>query len=754
VLDSFVTEKSAELRHIVTSREANDSKAFGVVYYIKMPTLSHKKCLPFPILAASKRDLFTLIPPQKQKRNRLISLSFVSVLLLLMYGPLAQWFVTADRVLYDTLASYLPNKPLDNAVIISIDPAKVAADELVDTYGQIVATLTEARVRRIVMTQPPAIAEDESLPGWAVAMAAAIPVYTPTRHRFSDLATRDGFTDIRADSDGVIRRSELWQLNGGVMSPSLPLAIALDDVTDTSNRMSSADGAIFTSNYAELARVDVADLLRPGADTSVLSGATAFVDTSPALVGATGVLPSGQFVTPSELTAALLADVEQDRTIMAPSWAAAMQWLAPMLLAIVAVLFMPDRSRKDIAVMAGTAVVMILLIETLLLYVLHVRMDLGRPILVFAGVALLSIWLVGDETKELKDAFKKGNDFLSAGRLEPAFAEFRRCPPSETVATVMYKLSLAFEEQAKPERAEAVLEWMKRTHSTPASATIGKHNENVGPQRLGRYVIERRIGRGAMGAVYLAKDPRINRPVALKAIPIEKEFEDEELKEARLRFYREAESAGRLAHPNIITVFDAGEDKGLAYIAMEYVPGIPLKDFTDPKKLLAPKRALELCASTADALDYAHNQGVIHRDIKPANLMYNPKEGSLKITDFGVARMTDNNNTKTGIVLGTPMYMSPEQLGAEELTGHSDLFSLGVTLYELLAGEVPFKATNIAVLMTKITSEDATPISRQRAGIPPSVDAVLAKALAKRPEDRFACGAEMAIALRNCARYS
>jgi serine/threonine-protein kinase len=318
----------------------------------------------------------------------------------------------------------------------------------------------------------------------------------------------------------------------------------------------------------------------------------------------------------------------------------------------------------------------------------------------------------------------------------------------------MYKLSLAFEQQAKPERAEAVLEWMKRTHVGVSSSQKATKRANGAPQRLGRYVIERRIGRGAMGAVYLGKDPRINRAVAIKAIPIEKEFEDEELKEARLRFYREAESAGRLAHPNIVTVFDAGEDKGLAYIAMEFVPGTPLKDFTDPKRLLAPKRALELCATTAEALDYAHNQGVIHRDIKPANLLYNPKEGSLKISDFGVARLTDNNRTKTGIILGTPMYMSPEQLGAESLTGLSDLFSLGVTLYELLIGEVPFKATNIAVLMTKITTEDAVPIANRRAGIPPSVDTILAKALAKRPDGRFSCGAEMAIALRNCARYS
>jgi len=677
------------------------------------------------------------------------------VLLLLVYGPLAQWFIAADRVLYDQLASHLPSKPLDSAFIVSIDPSRTTATDISDTYGRIIEVLSLAGVRRIVMTQPPDIADNEDLPGWAAAMNSSVPVYTPTRHRLANLATRDGFIGVATDRDGILRRAALWQLNDGVMSPSLPLAVAFDsEDAATHQRLSSAEDAIFLSSYTELPRVEVDDLLNPNADRSPLHGATVFLDSSPALVGAVALLPSGQFVTQSEIAATLLADIEQDRTITAPAWVAAMEWLAPVLLAIIAVLFMPDRSRKDIAVMAGVAVVILLLLETLLLYVLNVRMDLGRPIIIFAGVALLSIWLVGDKRKEVTDAFKKGNDFLAAGRLEPAFAEFRRCPPTETVATVMYKLSLAFEEQAKPERAEAVLEWMKRTQGTPTSAISGKQEPTTGPQRLGRYVIEKRIGRGAMGAVYLAKDPRINRPVALKAIPIEKEFEDEELREARLRFYREAESAGRLAHPNIITVFDAGEDKGLAYIAMEYVPGIPLRKFTDPKKLLAPKRALELCASTAEALDYAHNQGVIHRDIKPANLMYNPKEGSLKITDFGVARMTDNNSTKTGIVLGTPMYMSPEQLNAEDLTGHSDLFSLGVTLYELLAGEVPFQATNIAVLMTKITTEDPAPISKRRAGIPPSVDTVLAKALAKRPQDRFSCGAEMAIALRNCARYS
>jgi len=434
----------------------------------------------------------------------------------------------------------------------------------------------------------------------------------------------------------------------------------------------------------------------------------------------------------------------------------ALEWLAPALLAIVGVLFGPGRKRGDTLIWAAGLVAALVIIEALMLAFGRVRFDLGRPIVVFVAAAASSWWLAGVKKKAAVDAFKRGSDFLSAGRLEPAFAEFRRCEPSETVAALMYKLSLAFEGQAKPERAEAVLQWLKQTQGQVSDRSHKLHdtNGNGMPERLGRYVIERKLGRGAMGAVYLARDPRINRPVALKVIPIEKEFEDEELEEARLRFFREAESAGRLTHPNIITVFDAGEDKHLAYIAMEYLGGTPLTHYTDPKKLLAPKKTLELCARTADALHYAHEQGVIHRDIKPANLLYDLKSDLLKISDFGVARLTDNNRTKTGIVLGTPMYMSPEQLGAETLTGHSDLFSLGVTLYELLTGEVPFKAKNIAVLMTKITSEDPIPVSNRRPGIPPSVDAVLSKALAKRPEKRFANGAEMAIALRNCASYA
>ena len=692
---------------------------------------------------------------RKERRDRLVALSFVSVLLVLIYGPAAPWFVAADRIVYDQLAGIVRNEPLDNSLIVSISAGKMTPKEVSNQYGRLIQFFKNQNIMRMVLASPPDMDESAELPGWAATLSSGVPVYVPNGHRLAGVVSKSGFLDVTADNDGVFRRSALWKFHGGLMSPSLPLAIALDNPDSRADpRLSGADDAIFLSNYEPIPRMTAKEVLEGGFDGGDLVDTTVFIDAAPPIVAAAAVLPSGQFVTRSEITAALLANVEQGRSVFAPSWIRALEVLAPALLAIVAVLFMPGRMRRDIIVMTAVTIVGLIVIEALLLVILRVRLDLGRPIVIFLGAAILCWWLAGAVRKAAVHAYKRGVDFLTAGRLEPAFAEFRRCEPTESLATMMYKLSLAFEEQAKPERAEAVLDWMKQTHGSGTRNKSPFGGKNGAPDRLGRYVIERKIGRGAMGAVYLAKDPRINRSVALKVIPIEKEFEDEELEEARLRFFREAESAGRLTHPNIITVYDAGEDKHLAYIAMEYLEGAALTKYTDPKRLLAPGKALELCARTAEALDYAHNQGVIHRDIKPANVLYNVRDDSLKISDFGVARLTDNNRTKTGIVLGTPMYMSPEQLNAEELTGHSDLFSLGVTLYELLVGEVPFSASNIAVLMTKITTEDPAPISNRRPGIPPSVDSVLAKALAKRPEDRFTNGGEMSIALRNCARYA
>lgn len=690
---------------------------------------------------------------RKEHRDRLITLAFVSILLVLLYGPAMSWFVAADRVLYDQLAAHVPRDEASDTVIVTIEPGRKDAATLLQEYGTLVERIQAQGAARIIIPSAPAMRPDEVLPEWAETMAHSGPIYVQRRHPLAMRATKSGIVEANPDSDGVLRSSQLWRLLDGAMTPSLAMTVALANPQQLNDaRISNIDDAMYLTTAAPVNRLSASDVLSGSA--GALAEKTVFLDADPPLASAAATLPSGQHVTLSELTATLLSDIEGSRAVLAPSWVKAMEWLIPALLAIVAALFMPGRERRHIVGTTVGIVIGLLLAEALLLYFLRVRMDLGRPIVLFVGSGMLVWWLAGTQFKAAVSAFKRGSDFLAAGRLEPAFAEFRRCEPTETVEAAMYKLSLAFEDKAQPERAEAVLQWLKQTHRSESVSPKSLGKATGVPERLGRYVIERKLGRGAMGAVYLAKDPRINRAVALKVIPLEKEFEDEELAEARVRFFREAESAGRLAHPNIVTVYDAGEDKHLAYIAMEYLKGSPLTEFTDPQRLLAPGKALELCARTAEALDYAHNQGVIHRDIKPANILYNLRDDSLKISDFGVARLTDNNRTKTGIVLGTPMYMSPEQLNAAALTGQSDLFSLGVTLYELLAGEVPFKADNIAVLMTKITGEEPAPISNRRAGVPPSVDAVILKAMAKSPENRFASGGEMAMALRNCARYA
>jgi serine/threonine-protein kinase len=269
------------------------------------------------------------------------------------------------------------------------------------------------------------------------------------------------------------------------------------------------------------------------------------------------------------------------------------------------------------------------------------------------------------------------------------------------------------------------------------------------PARLGRYQIANELGKGAMGIVYRARDPMINREVALKTIPLAAEFEGEELEQARTKFFREAEMAGRLSHPHIVTIFDAGEHDGTAYIAMELLRGVHLVDYTDAARLLPPAIAIELVARLAGALHYAHEQSVVHRDIKPANIMFDAASGELKITDFGIARLTDAGRTRTGIVLGTPSFMSPEQLQGRPVTGRSDLFSLGVTLFQMLTGQLPFRADSMPALMLKIAHEPHPPIRALRPGLPAGLDEFFDRALAKDPAARFETGAAFAQALRD-----
>ena len=251
---------------------------------------------------------------------------------------------------------------------------------------------------------------------------------------------------------------------------------------------------------------------------------------------------------------------------------------------------------------------------------------------------------------------------------------------------------------------------------------------------LGRYQVEKELGKGAMGVVYLGKDPKIGRVVAIKTMALAQEFDADELDDVKERFFREAETAGRLNHPNIVTIYDAGEEHDLAYIAMEFLKGRDLVPFTKPGKLLPIEKAVSIVARVADALGYAHRQNVVHRDVKPANVMYEPESDTVKVTDFGIARITDSSKTKTGMVLGTPSYMSPEQLAGKKIDGRSDLFSLAVSLYQLLCGRLPFDGESMAQLMFKIANEPAPDILQFNPRLPPALVAFLDRAMAKEAE--------------------
>jgi serine/threonine protein kinase len=266
--------------------------------------------------------------------------------------------------------------------------------------------------------------------------------------------------------------------------------------------------------------------------------------------------------------------------------------------------------------------------------------------------------------------------------------------------------------------------------------------------RFGRYVIVSELGRGAMGAVHRARDPVIEREVAIKTLL--PNLPEEAAAEVRERFLREARSAGRLNHPNIVTIYDVGEQDGVAYIAMELLEGRSLQQMLRESNRLSYAQIADIVAQVADGLDHAQQFGIVHRDVKPANIMVSAG-GRAKLTDFGVARVEDSSMTQTGAALGSPKYMSPEQVLGQPIDPRSDIFSLGVVLYEMLVLRTPFERpgdTTVFALMNRIAGEKHPPVRSFDAAIPEGFERVLERALAKPAAQRYARGADLAAELR------
>ncbi len=515
-------------------------------------------------------------------------------------------------------------------------------------------------------------------------------------------------------------------------------------------------------------------------DKIVLIGATA------AGVGTLQVTPISTGMSPVLALAHNVSSILKQDFFVTPTWAFWAEKGAFLAIALYLILLLPRLSAGIGAAVTGGLFVALIASSYALMTTQAIWLQLMLPaMLLLVGHLLLTTkrFLVTEKGKIKSDADSAesnrmlGLAFQGQGQLDMAFDKFRKVPIDDSLMDVLYNLGLDFERKRQFNKAESVFKYMsdynskfrdleQRLNQAKAmSETVilggasGKGNAStmmldkagVSKPMLGRYEIEKELGKGAMGVVYLGKDPKISRVVAIKTMNLSQEFEADELEDVKARFFREAETAGRLNHPNIVTMYDAGEEHDLAYIAMEFLKGKDLVSYTKRDHLLPLPKVLSIIARVADALGYAHSLNVVHRDIKPANIMYDLESDTVKVTDFGIARITDSSKTKTGMVLGTPSYMSPEQLAGSKIQGQSDLFSLGVSLYQMTCGKLPFEGDSMAQLMFRIASEPHADIRAVNPDVPPCVVEIINKALAKKMEERYKTGQEMAEAIRRCA---
>jgi len=599
------------------------------------------------------------------------------------------------------------------------------------------------------------------------------------------LAASDGIghMSLFGDADGVVRSAVLAVRYAGKYFPSMALALAAKFLNVPLNDIRinlGVDIELGAHNIATDAALRMYPVFAGAASDShftsyafgdVLSGrvsAERFRDKI-VLIGSSEqslVTPAGQ-MTRMAFTAHVLQSLLHDQYISRPAWTRPFE-LALLVLIGLYLMFLCLRLSPVVALLVSGVLLVALLSAGFIMlsaYALWIH-TLAAVLLLLVGHAMLILkqryagqrWQQ-TSTDSLNETNKMlGFSFQSQGMLEQALEKFLACPADDEMDAVCYDLAQAFERKRQYEQAVVCFEHIishnpayldvqarllqaksaqqsqrGKDSNTALSLLLG--NADSSPT-LGRYEIISELGKGAMGTVYLGKDPKINRQVAIKTMALSQEFEPDELEEVKTKFFHEAEIAGMLNHPNIVTIFDAGDEHDLAYIAMEFLDGIDLVPYTKKDKLLPITTTLKIIAKVAEALKYAHANGVIHRDIKPANIMV-LKNKSVKVTDFGIAHIVESSKKKAGTVLGTPSYMSPEQLSGKELDGRSDLFSLGVMLYELVSGIRPFRGESIAKLMFKIAKEPHVDVRQHNAAVPDCVCTLIDSLLTKKVDLRI-----------------
>lgn len=618
---------------------------------------------------------------------------------------------------------------------------------------------------------------------------------------FSEKALSLGHINILPDSDGTVRRESLVVHYRGRLFPSFALQAALTylrispkELLVSNGRLSAGRLSIpvdshgrmllsYSGGFGAFPMYSFFDVAAGSVKPEVFKDKIVLI--GPVATGIAGfvVTPFQSTYPGVEVMATAIENLLTKNLIARPDWARWAEAAVMLLFGLYLALAMP---RLKAGLSAGIAVALLLLWNGLAVWLFAAQGVwlgmVGPTLLLGIGyTALVSQrYRVTEQRNELveSDSIETnkmlGLSFQGQGLLDLAFEKFRKCPIEEsTVKELLYNLALDFERKRMFNKAAAVYEHIQtagdykdirqriatmkvagetmifgaaaRREGTIIAAPDGGR---VSAPTIGRYEIQKELGRGAMGVVYLGKDPKINRLVAIKTVRFD-EVDPELLEQTKQRFFREAEAAGTLNHPNIVTIYDVGEEEDLAYVAMELLDGSDLTPYIKQEKLLPVKELLRIMGCVAEGLAFAHERGIIHRDIKPANIML-LKDGSVKIADFGIARIATSSATQTGTVLGTPSYMSPEQVAGQKVDGRSDLFSLGVAMYELLCGQKPFSGESIASLMYAITNKPPVLITQIDPQIPQCCAYIAHRLITKDLSKRYQNAREVVEHVRLC----
>ena len=640
---------------------------------------------------------------------------------------------------------------------------------------------------------------------WSMRSIMWHPKMIPPLPSFAHAAAGIGHINLFPDSDGSIR-SQTHAIgyldNTFVCSFSLAIVKTFTGLNDNQVRLSLGKGIDLQLTPSKTITIPASD---PGMPTLIKwnEGPGVAFHTTPfskvlkkdfqtsvfrdkiVIVGPTAPGVGERFVTPIssnlpgiEIIANSVSNILRENFFIRPEWVFFVELAILVLFGLYITCYLPRLK-------AGTGAVVTLLlflsygaVGTLVFFRSNLWLKITpQLILLVLGYILIVSrnFFITEKTKEMVEADSVetnkalGLSFQQQGLLDLAFEKFRKCPIHEPgVKDLLYNLGLDYERKRQFNKALAAyamivedetnfrdlnerIPKLKGVESTMIFGARSAHPGDIGPTlkeldtkpTLGRYEVTGELGRGAMGIVYKGIDPTIHRTVAIKTLRLT-EFEGEDLSEIKQRFFREAESAGLLNHPNIVAIYDAGEEHDLAYIAMEFLNGENLVQSTHEESLLPIRRVLSIIAQVASALDYAHGKQVVHRDIKPANIILLKETKTIKVTDFGIARITSSSKTKTGIVMGTPSYMSPEQVNGRKVDGRSDVFALGIVMYEMLTGQKPFVSDDVTSLLYQISHAKHPSARELNPRIPLIVEKIIDKALAKDVDQRYQKAGQMA----------